>query len=80
MLFTSVEANGRTFFGNEKNDTQYSARWFTTSKGGYYLDYMRATSSGSSVRRINTTVSNANVYNGQTTTTFLYKAGYNKET
>lgn len=79
MTFTSVNVNGRTFFGNKMNDTVRSARWFTASTTSWYLDYMANTSSARSVLRINTSVSSPyDMYNQQRVKKFVYKAGYDK--
>lgn len=81
MAFTSVDVHGRTFFGNNRNDTVRSARWFTASTTTWYLDYMASSSSASSVRRINTSVSSPyDMYNQQRVKKFVYRAGYDKLT
>ena len=80
MAFTSVNVNGRTFFGNNRNDTVRSARWFTANTTEWYLDYMARNSYASSnVLRISTSVSSPyDMYNQQMVKKFVYKAGYNK--
>jgi hypothetical protein len=73
MLFCGVNSNGRTFFGNKRNDTRYTARWFNVGKT-FYLDYRRTNSNSSS--RISKAASSKDVNSSNNTTTkFLYRAG-----
>lgn len=82
MCFTSVNSGGRTFFGNNRNDTGYSARWFTAGSNTLYFDYRsERQTSYNSAHRISISYNNdTGWYNGQTSQKYIYRAGYDTST